>query len=175
MIPSDECHIAEKYDSDSKWSLLRIQITVELLGSQNSPSSWAVSHMLGCEPAQRGGVCAVEWGRHAQADVWLPLEGKHRLSESENPRGLGKWISELETKTNYILWSNEFQIWLYIRIMRNICENVNSQVPSWTYWSRIALISLLSHQRGRRGEESEKFTPQIILMIGSGKLPLENR
>lgn len=63
MIPSDECHIAKKHDSDSKWSFLHIQImnlkevAVELLGSQNLPSSWAGSHVLGCEQGQGGGGC----------------------------------------------------------------------------------------------------------------------
>lgn len=121
MIPPGECHIAEKYDSESKWSFLHIQITnfkemtAELLGSQNLPSSWAMSHTLGCEQAQGGGVCVWSGGGgrvrgHAQANMWLPLEGKHKLSESASRRVLGKLISELERKANYNLWSNEFQI-----------------------------------------------------------------
>lgn len=55
MIPSDECHITEKKESDSKWSFLHIWImnfketTAELLGNQDLPTSRATSHRLGCE------------------------------------------------------------------------------------------------------------------------------
>lgn len=63
MILLDECHLAKKCDSVSKWSFLHIremnfkEVAVELLGSQNLPSSWAWSHVLGCEQGQGGGVC----------------------------------------------------------------------------------------------------------------------
>lgn len=55
MIPLDECHITEKWDSDSKWSFLHIwimnfkEMTAEPSGSQNLPTGWAASHALGCQ------------------------------------------------------------------------------------------------------------------------------
>lgn len=55
MIPLDEYHVAEKQESDSKRSFLHVwmmnvkDVTAELLGSQNLPTSWAVSPVQGCE------------------------------------------------------------------------------------------------------------------------------
>lgn len=93
MIPLDECHIAKKRDSDSKWSFLHIQImnfkevAVELLGSQNLPSSWAGSHVLGCDPGQGGGVCVqLSRGETCWSQQVAPFGGKTQASrESESP------------------------------------------------------------------------------------------
>lgn len=86
MILLDECHLAKKRDSDSKWSFLHIremnfkEVAVELLGSQNLPSSWAGSHVLGCEQSQGGGVCVQLSGGDMQvaSSLWRENTGFRR-------------------------------------------------------------------------------------------------
>lgn len=88
MIPLEECHITKKRDSDSKWSFLHIQImnfkevAVELLGNQNLLSSWAGSHVLGCEQSQGAGVCVqLSWGdmlEPAGSSLWRENIGFQR-------------------------------------------------------------------------------------------------
>ena len=50
------------------------EMTAELSGSQNLPTSWATSPMLGCEQDWGGRMCAAKRGRHL--NMSFPLEGK---------------------------------------------------------------------------------------------------
>lgn len=78
MIPSDECHIAEKRESDPKWSFLHIRIMNFKAMMAECRPAW----QLGRGPARgrrqgRGaGACARGVGSRAKADAWLPSEVK---------------------------------------------------------------------------------------------------
>ena len=54
-------------------------MTAELSGSQNLPTSWATSPMLGWEQDWGGRMCAAKRGRHL--NMSLPLEGKQGFQE----------------------------------------------------------------------------------------------
>ena len=68
-------------------------MTSELSGSQNLPTSWAMSPMLGCEQDWGGRMCAAKRGRHL--NMSLPLEGKQGFQ--------GIWASTSFKKTSSFL------------------------------------------------------------------------
>lgn len=67
------------------------EVAVELLGSQNLPSSWAGSHVLGCEQGREvEGACS-RAGETCWSQQVAPFGGKTQASrESESPRVLQK-------------------------------------------------------------------------------------
>lgn len=144
-------------------------MTSELSGSQNLPTSWAMSPMLGCEQDWGGRMCAAKRGRHL--NMSLPLEGKQGFQ--------GIWASTSFKKTSSFLnWEEKLflpgamspQIDYISESPGTLGETQIPKYQSGLNWVRIALLPLLSPRRGWENRNPNSSQPLVILMRWLTKL-----